>query len=347
MHVERQERPTQRTVDDRRPRNTYTSADLGKTVRSWNVKFSGWSGIDVEEFLRRVKECIDSARLSETEVLGSMSELLTGTALRWYRNYKNSWQDWPAFCASARRFFGVMQYFQDSLQTEVSTRTQGSAEPVAEYIICAHGLMNQIEGKWTPEQQLEQLYQNIRPELKKLVPRERVTSVDRLVELARTQERILEDEQSYKETPPPEEVFWSEFACKARKKEDSKPSKKIAVAAMAQKPLTPDMNDRSLDILEKISKRLEALEALGSNTPQEESARDTHREQLTEARNSNRGNNNYAKPQTFAKRIKPKSEENKDREPGPSAKAYCHGCAWPGYIWATCPACSGNKKGSK
>ncbi|CAB0034358.1 unnamed protein product [Trichogramma brassicae] len=83
MHEERQERPTQRTVDDRRPRNTYTSADLGKTVKSWNVKFNGSSGIDVEKFLRRVKECMDSARLSETEVLGSMSELLTGTALRW------------------------------------------------------------------------------------------------------------------------------------------------------------------------------------------------------------------------------------------------------------------------
>ncbi|KAL7299369.1 hypothetical protein TKK_0007938 [Trichogramma kaykai] len=224
-HVERQERPIQNTADGRRPSNTYTSADLGKTVRSWNVKFNGSSGIDVEEFLRRVNEYMESARLSEPEGLGSMSELLTGTVLRWYRNYKNSWHDWQAFWANARRFFGVTQYFQERLQTEVSTRTRGSAEPVAEYIICAHGLMNQIEGKWTPEQQLEQLYQNMRLELKKLVPRERVTSVDRLVELARTQERILKDEQSYKKPPPPEEVFWSEFACKARKKEDSAPSK--------------------------------------------------------------------------------------------------------------------------
>uniref|UniRef100_A0ABD2WPB5 RNA-directed DNA polymerase n=1 Tax=Trichogramma kaykai TaxID=54128 RepID=A0ABD2WPB5_9HYME len=299
MHVERQDRPIENAADGRRPSNTYTSADLGKTVRSWNVKFNGSSGMDVEEFLRRIKECMDSARLSEAEVLGSMSELLTGTALRWYRNYKNSWQDWPAFCASARRFFGVTQYFQERLQTEVSTRTQGSAEPVAEYIICAHGLMNQIEGKWTPEQQLEQLYQNMRPELKKLVPRERVTSVDRLVELARTQERILKDEQSYKEPPPPEEVFWSEFACKVRKKEDSAPSKKIAVAAMVQKQPTPEINDRSLDILEKITQRLEALEAKGSNTSKEESARDTQREPSTEARNPNRGNKNYAKPKSL------------------------------------------------
>ncbi|CAB0043207.1 unnamed protein product [Trichogramma brassicae] len=225
-HVERQDRPIQNTADGRRPSNTYTSADLGKTVRSWNVKFNGSSGIDVEEFLRRVKECMESARLSEPELLGSMSELLTGTALRWYRNYKNSWHDWQAFCANARRFFGVTQYFQERLQTEVSTRTQGSAEPVAEYIICAHGLINQIEGKWTPEQQLEQLYQNMWPKLKKLVPRERVTSVDRLVELARTQERILKDEQSYKEPPPPEEVFWSEFACKVRKKKKARQAKR-------------------------------------------------------------------------------------------------------------------------
>ncbi|KAL7299368.1 hypothetical protein TKK_0007937 [Trichogramma kaykai] len=116
---------------------------------------------------------------------------------------------------------------------------------------------------------------------------------------------------------------------------------------MTQKPPTPEMNDRSLDILEKITQRLQALEAKGSNASKEESSRDTQREQSTEARNPNKGNKNYAKPKLFAKRIKPKSEENKDRKPGPLVKAYCHGCAWPGYIWATCPACSGNEKGSQ
>ncbi|CAB0036931.1 unnamed protein product [Trichogramma brassicae] len=213
----RQNNPTPNSVLTDRP-SIFTSTDLGKTMRSWNFKFNGSTEMNVEEFLRRVKECTQSARLSEMDVLGSMPELLSGIALRWYRNNKNKCQTWAQFCTEARRYFGVTQYFQERLQAEVVTRTQGSQEPVAEYIICAQALMNQLEGKWPPQQQLELLYQNMRPELRKVIPRDQVTSIARLVDLARTQERILKDEQTFREPPPPEEVFGANSRAKRRKK---------------------------------------------------------------------------------------------------------------------------------
>ncbi|KAL7288298.1 hypothetical protein TKK_0017636 [Trichogramma kaykai] len=333
--------PTPYSVLTDRP-SIFTSTDLGKTIRSWNFKFNGSTGMNVEEFLRRVKECTQSARLSEMDVLGSMPELLSGIALRWYRNNKNECKTWAQFCTEARRYFGVTQYFQERLQAEVVTRTQGSQEPVAEYIICAQALMNQLEGKWSPQQQLELLYQNMRPELRKVIPRDQVTSISRLVDLARTQERILKDEQSFREPPPPEDVFWSEFSCKTQKKDNQAPQNNVAIAAMAPKPSTSLDTAPFLEILGNISKRLEAIESVKAKEPAQEKNEQSPKGKKPYQKSSSKNENSYEKTKQ-RREIKPESEENKDKEPGPSKRAYCHGCAWPGYIWATCPACSGNE----
>lgn len=60
--------------------------DIGNIVRRWNVSYSGTDGKSIEDFLTRVSECQRLAGLSDREVLDSLSELLTGPAIIWYRN---------------------------------------------------------------------------------------------------------------------------------------------------------------------------------------------------------------------------------------------------------------------
>ncbi|KAL7306174.1 hypothetical protein TKK_0001619 [Trichogramma kaykai] len=111
---------------------------------------------------------------------------------------------------------------------------------------------------------------------------------------------------------------------------------------MAPKPSTSLDTAPFLEILGNISKRLEAIESAKAKESSQEKDEQSPKGKKPYQKSSSKNENNYERTKQ-RREIKPKSEENKDKEPGPSKRAYCHGWAWPGYIWATCPACSGNE----
>ena len=65
---------------------------------------------------------------------------------------------------------------------------------------------------WTEERQLELLYDNILPRLQFEVRQEEVTSINKLIELAREAEAQLEVERNFKESPNPKSGIMPEVA---------------------------------------------------------------------------------------------------------------------------------------
>ena len=104
--------------------------DVGRTVRQWNLQFTGEKGSSIEEFIERVNECRSLAHIADEDLLNAMSELTSGVARHWCRQARKNWRLWEDFCTAARRCYGVDKRFQQRLVGEAQARTQGREEPV-------------------------------------------------------------------------------------------------------------------------------------------------------------------------------------------------------------------------
>ena len=116
--------------------NRNNQQDVGNIARKWGLKFTGEKGQSIDVFLNRVEEYRDLAKMSEEEMLSSLSELFAGVAATWYQNNNANWSTWSEFCVSARKWYGANRRFQQRILQEVTARKQGREEPVRDFITC-------------------------------------------------------------------------------------------------------------------------------------------------------------------------------------------------------------------
>ena len=189
------------------------NVDIGRTVRQWKLQFSGTEGSNIEEFIERVSECRAlTPYITDEDLLNAMTELMSGVARHWCRQERQKWQSWQDFCEDARRCYGVDKRFQRRLRKEAESRTQGRDEPERDYIVCLRAILSKFDRPWTEERQLELLYDNMLPRLQFKVRQEEVTSVNKLIELAREAEAQLEMERNFREPPNPKLCIMPEVA---------------------------------------------------------------------------------------------------------------------------------------
>ncbi|CAB0037100.1 unnamed protein product [Trichogramma brassicae] len=179
--------------------STYHS-DVGAIVRKWKVEFNGEKGSSVDEFIQRVDECRRLARLSDEDLLNSITELLTGQARLWCRQERLQWNRWEDFCIAARRCYGIDRRYQQKLELEAQRRTQGRTEPVNHYVYCLLTIIGKLAEPWTLQRKLDLLHNNMLPSLQKQVPRYKARSIDEFIELARDAENLHSAEKLYQ--PP-------------------------------------------------------------------------------------------------------------------------------------------------
>ena len=166
--------------------------DIGRTVRQWKLQFSGVEGSNIEEFIERVSECRALAPdITDEDLLNAMTELTSGVAHPWCRQGRQKWQSWQDFYEDARRCYGVDKRFQRPLRKKAESRTQGRDEPLRDYIVCLRAILSKFDRPWTEGRQLELLRDNMLPRLQFRVRQEEVTSVNKLIELAREAEAQL------------------------------------------------------------------------------------------------------------------------------------------------------------
>ena len=351
--------------------------DVGRTVRQWKLQFSGEKGSSIEEFIERVNECRSLAHIADEDLLNAMSELTSGVARHWCRQARKNWRTWEDFCAAARRCYGVDKRFQQRLVSEAHARTQGKEEPVRDYIICLLTILSRFEEPWEDERQLEHIYRNMLPALQRMVPRERVTDIDTLMELAREAEALRDAERNYKPPPCPGDCLLPDVAYKGPKPAKPLPQRQKgnSLAAMAEsapshtketrgeanadKPSLAALADHSPQALESLISRL-LDEKLAKVTLGREQASNSPPRRSGPTRNS--GANRKSTPQSPEERKDapsggkgkatytpptPDSDKNRNKSPGPKEHVRCWGCSWPGHIKPTCPECSGKGRGSE
>ena len=97
------------------------------------------------------------------------------------------------------------------MRNEAESRTQGRDEPERDYIVCLRAILSKFDRPWTEERQLELPYDNMLLRLQFKV-RQEVTSINKLIELAREAEAQLEVERNFKEPPNPTSCIIPEVA---------------------------------------------------------------------------------------------------------------------------------------
>ena len=162
--------------------------------------------------IERVSECRAlTPYITDEDLLNAMTELMSGVARHWCRQERQKWQSWQDFCEDARRCYGVDKRFQRRLRKEAESRTQGRDEPVHDYIVCLRAILSKFDRPWTEERQLERFYDNMLPRLQFKVRQKEVTSVNKLIELAREAEAQLEVERNFRESPNPKSCIMPEI----------------------------------------------------------------------------------------------------------------------------------------
>ena len=259
--------------------------------------------------------------------------------------------------------------FQQRLVSEAQARTQGREELVRDYIVCSFTILSKFEEPWDDERQLEHIYQNMLPELQHLVPREKVTDIDKLVELAREADALKEAERNYKPPPTPDYSLLPKVAYKGPKiakrlvqrgkgsvaamvacapsqdsggKESTNEAKPGLAAIAAQS--TQGLDQLISQILDEKLSKIELSRTWPGGSPKRTGA----------YRKGGRGppsqREKSATPETSAASytpLTPASDKNANNQPGPKQHVRCWGCIWPGYIRPRCPECSGKGRGGE
>lgn len=337
-------------------RYTTHSKHLGKTVREWKIKFSGYSKVSIEEFLTQVEENRRLDRLSDDELLDSMTPLFEAPALFWFRALRPSWRTFEEFKLAAMKAYSKCKRDTRSLTVEAYNRTQGPDEPVLEYMVSLLTILKQFDHPWSEPDQINLIIDNLLPELKKKMKIFKGIPITMQQLLEKAQE-VEDDEKGYWRPPPPaDQSILPEAAYQPRGKttkakpsglsslgEKSSPVNEVELEKMlnriidrrvkelgvAKPPAAPASNKNSAEKLETATKE----------TPSDSNGNSPRGNYRGRGRGGRRG---WGRPGgNRALTITPRSDQNKSRPAGPDGETIlCWGCSWPGYTKATCPECS-------
>lgn len=159
-------------------------------VYKWDVRFSGGKeGLSVNAFIERVEEYQISRGVSEIELYKSITDLLTGKALSWYRSVKEKIHSWPEFISKLRDNY-LPYNFQKDLMREINEREQGTNESVSEFFSCMLNYFGRLQKKLTDQEKIEIIHSNLDPFYIERVGLhiKQIDSVDKLQELCQNLE---------------------------------------------------------------------------------------------------------------------------------------------------------------
>jgi len=144
-------------------------------IRKWGHQFDGR---DPLSFLERIEELRRGYGYEDEQLLLGLPELLKGDALLWYRNHQDAWTTWADFCRAFKNQF-LPADFTRRTRREVTSQYQQPGETFAAYSTVLLTLMRRAGG-YTDTEKLDQLYENLDPELQLHIRRDEVRTVEDL-----------------------------------------------------------------------------------------------------------------------------------------------------------------------
>ena len=133
----------------------------------------------VFDFLERLHELAESRCIADNELLRGIPEILSGTALQFFRQVKGTVVSWNDFCQQLKQRFQPDDY-NYRLSKQIFIRTQAKSESVADYFATMSTLFSRLARPMLEEQKLEILIRNVRPVFSNQFGLTKIDSVDKL-----------------------------------------------------------------------------------------------------------------------------------------------------------------------
>lgn len=210
-------------------------ASVCNLVRKWNIHFDGKR--DPVSFIERLEELKEAYKVNGEDLLRALPELFQGSALLWQRNNRDNWTTYQEF----RREFEFQFWppgYQRKLDEELRRRTQGDKEPFRDFVTALTTLMRR-RGGFLPQDKLDILYSNMRPEYKLTVRREDCRTVPELITQAEHYESYIRDIANFQPPPNPAQALIAETAYQGGRRGWQRPE------ATAISPATDEGHARS------------------------------------------------------------------------------------------------------
>lgn len=210
-------------------------ASVCNLVRKWNIHFDGKR--DPVSFIERLEELKEAYKVDGEDLLRALPELFQGSALLWQRNNRDNWTTYHEF----RREFEFQFWppgYQRKLDEELRRRTQGDKEPFRDFVTALTTLMRR-RGGFLPQDKLDILYSNMRPEYKLTVRREDCRTVSELITQAEHYESYIRDIANFQPPPNPAQALIAETAYQGGRRGWQRPE------ATAISPATDEGHARS------------------------------------------------------------------------------------------------------
>lgn len=188
-------------------------AQVCDAVRKWGIRFDG--NTDPISFLERIEELTKCYQFNPHDLLVALPELLKEKVLLWYRNNQGQWRTWGDFVKSFKSQY-LPPRFHFWLEEEIRNRTQGQRESATEYVTSIQTLMRR-HGKFSLQEQLERIYENLKPEYKLYIRRKDFLTLNELLLLAEEYEAVQSGATSFRPPPSPAQAYVFETAYNPRK----------------------------------------------------------------------------------------------------------------------------------
>lgn len=169
---------------------TTDNAKACSHIRKWGCLFDGKDPIS---FLERVEELHRAYGFTDRQLLMGLPELLRGNPLLWYRNCRDSWNNWTEFSRDFRARF-LPPGFERQLRRAIQGRCQ---KPHEQFNIYATEILTMMRraGGYTPQDKIDKLYEGMEPEYRLYINRNDISSVSELTSRANEYEEITRQQQ--------------------------------------------------------------------------------------------------------------------------------------------------------
>ncbi|XP_045776096.1 uncharacterized protein LOC123874648 [Maniola jurtina] len=169
--------------------NENETKEFDKAISRWKIQFDTTG--DAVEFLERIEELAETLGVNKNKIIHVIPRCLTGKASLWYRNNNQGWKTWEDFTDNFKLFYYPRNYEKNLLETIINRRQQ-FRENFIQYLTDMQTLLRRY-GKLTPEQQLERIYDNMKPNYQYYIKRKDFSTTAELIQLAGDYEKINTD----------------------------------------------------------------------------------------------------------------------------------------------------------
>lgn len=151
--------PTQLTP----PPNILSPSRTSVAPYKWNISFTGSNPREsVNSFLEKVELLREARGVTKTELFNSACDLFKGPAWTWFINNRNRVHNWDELVIKLKEDF-LPYFYNDDLEREINSRTQGQHERVSLFISSMEGLFNRLSNKPDEETMVNRIRRNLRP----------------------------------------------------------------------------------------------------------------------------------------------------------------------------------------